>query len=52
MAFEEHLSHLDEPLLLLLKAGFKKRDFFVKITMKFLGFRLEENDIHPDPEKM
>ncbi|XP_037783488.1 uncharacterized protein LOC119579649 [Penaeus monodon] len=53
--FDDHLRHLDETLLLLLKAGFRlnrKKCIFAADTFKFLGFKISPKGVEPDPDKV
>ena len=53
--FDEHLSHLDETLSLLSKAGLKLNSpkcEFAKSEIKFLGFKVSKDGVSPDPEKV
>ena len=53
--FNEHLVHLREVFERLQNAGLKlkrKKCFFFKKELAFLGHVVSEKGIHPDPEKV
>ncbi len=52
--FSDHITHLSETLSLLSNAGFKlncEKCVLAKTDFKFLGFRIDAEGIHPDPDK-